>query len=226
MATPGDMTSSLALEILFILLTSWAPIWIYWCGLYDHVGESEGFQQISCLYTFTAATFVYGWYLIGYVTLYTLAIVYWTEESPAESLLTWILVVYGLLVLFQMFAVCNRRVDTDLQYRYNKVRGEDRYYKKENPTFKRHRFSLIGRAKDYAAQRDRLKKKLKDLEDQERQVEEELIRKRSNRLQRKLTQIQIEKNKIEDELDNIDESEDEDEEEFETARTFEGKMKF
>ena len=223
MATPGDVTSSLALELLFVLLTSWAPIWIYWCGLYDHVEESEGLEEISCLYTFTAATFVYGWYLVGYVTLYTLAIIYWTEESPAQSLLTWILIVYGLLVLFQMIAVCNRRVNTDLEYKYNKVRGEDRWYKKENPMFKRHRFSVIGRAKDYAEQRERLREKLKDLEDRERQVEEELLGKRSKRLQRRLTEIQIEKNKIKDKLDNIDESDDE---EFETARTLKGKMKF
>lgn len=210
MAYPGQLTLSLATELLFLILTSWAPIWIYSCGMTDYVQEREAFmQETKGVYRCGHVTCKYGWYLIAYVTLYTLIIVYFTEETPADDLVTWIFVIYGLLVASQMITICDRRFDSDRYYKLYKLSG-DRWAKKRKPEFKRHRFSLVGRAKDYIGERKRILESRK--RNLQRQPPTEETRRQIRRIE---TQI--------DELDNRMENEDDwssDEDNFETARDF------
>ena len=64
MEHPGDWTTSLTTELLFLLFTSWAPIWIYSCGVTDYVEQNDDYKKettdiIRCGVT----TCRYIWYL-------------------------------------------------------------------------------------------------------------------------------------------------------------------
>jgi len=222
MASPGDWTSSLSLELLFLLLTSWAPIWIYACGLYDHVEERDDVQNVNSAYLCVVATLKYGWYIVGYGTLYTLLAVYATDENPSSDLVTWIAVVYGALVVFQMIVVCRRRYDSDMAYKYYKVAGMDRYAKVDNPMYKRHRFSVVGRVKDYVEERRRLQRRKKQLEDEmkawrQRPASEE----RRRTLRRLQTEIDVLTSEMEELYDD-----DIDDDGYDTAEEYPDDLKF
>ena len=139
---------SLLLEILFILLTSWAPIWIYACGLYENVGdyqrdvEKDKLAGNLCA-QFIARTCYYGMYIVGYLILYTMVIIYFIDGQVDDTLLTWIFVLYGIITFFTIGRAMDRHGYRMIGYANGK------------PIYRRHRFSVIGRAKDaYGRVRD------------------------------------------------------------------------
>jgi hypothetical protein len=144
---------SLLFEILFILLTSWAPICIYACGIYENVGDYQRDLQISkyagniCA-QFIARTCYYGSYIVGYLILYTMVIIYFVNDQTDKTLLTWIFVLYGTITFFTIGRAMDRHGYTLVGTR----NGRNLY--------RRHRFSVIGRVKD-ALEEKRRKKLIK-----------------------------------------------------------------
>lgn len=219
MSLPGDWTPSLALELFFLILTSWAPIWIYSCGLYDYVEESTEAQDIGSVYLCTVATLKYAWYIVGYCTLYTLLVLYSMEETPSDNLVTWIVVVYAALVLFQMITICQRRVESDIAYRYYTVRGEDRWVKYNNPKYRRRRFSLVGRMKDYRQERAMLQQRKERLEKEiELLKKEPMTKEKRQTLKRIKTQIDV----INFAMSEIDDEENDDDAGYDTPDEYDG----
>lgn len=198
MAQSGLWTTSLTTELLFMILTSWAPIWIYSCGLTDRVKEREELGSLNGILVCATTTCKYGWYLLGYIIWYTLIIIYFTEDNPHFSLLNWIAVIYGGLLLIQLSTICSRRMDSDMEYR-NLGRGKMKY--------RRHRFSLVGRAKDHIRERKRI------LESRKRNLQRQPSTKKTRR-QIKRIETQIER--LDGDIYEDDWSSDEDN--FETAR--------
>lgn len=144
---------SLLLEILFILLTSWAPIWIYACGVYENVGDYRRDLQNSKLTGNFCAQFIvrtcyYGLYIIGYLILYTMVIIYFMDGQIDDTLLTWIFVLYGTITLFTIGRAMDR-------HGYHMIG-----YANGKPLYRRHRFSVVGRVRD-ALEEKRRKKLIK-----------------------------------------------------------------
>lgn len=144
---------SLLFEILFILLTSWAPIWIYACGIYENVGDYRRDLQQSRLAgnicaQFIARTCYYGLYIVGYLFLYTMVIIYFVDGQTDDRLLTWIFVLYGTITFFTIGRAMDRHGYRMIGYANGK------------PLYRRHRFSVVGRVRD-ALEEKRRKKLIK-----------------------------------------------------------------
>lgn len=109
----SNMTS-LAYEVAFLILTSWAPIWIY---IYGWTEKQEDDYEIASSY-FSGVqpnqcwgkTIGYRFYILGYILLYILLIVY--AADPVNGLLISILVLFGLLLVYQLDIICRRHPRT------------------------------------------------------------------------------------------------------------------
>ena len=109
----SNMTS-LAYEIAFLILTSWAPVWIYIYGWTENQEDDYnrasrylfGLQQNQCW----GKTIGYRYYILGYIMLYILLIVY--AAAPVNGLLISILVLFGLLLVYQLDIICRRHPRT------------------------------------------------------------------------------------------------------------------
>ena len=100
--------TSLAYEIAFLILTSWAPVWIYIYGWTENqINDFEiSFRSNQC----GGKTIRYRFYILGYILLYILLIVY--AATPVNDLLISILVLFGLLLMFQLDIICRRHPRT------------------------------------------------------------------------------------------------------------------
>lgn len=191
---------SLLLEILFILLTSWAPIWIYACGIYENVGDYRRDVQNSnfarnFFTQFMVRTCYYGLYIVGYLILYTMVIIYFVDGQTDDTLLTWIFVLYGTITFFTIGRAMDRHGYTWI--------GNDNNGK---PMYRRHRFSVIGRTRDAVGRiRDareekrrrkliKKRRKLKRMSTNPKLTEEQLLRilSRMTRIDSKLEEDYIE----------------------------------
>lgn len=106
----SNMTS-LAYEVAFLILTSWAPIWIYIYGWTEK--QIQDFERSSRFLPITQCwgkTIKYRFHILGYILLYILLIVY--AAAPVNDLLISILVLFGLLLMFQLDIICRRHPRT------------------------------------------------------------------------------------------------------------------
>ena len=141
---------SILLEIIFILLTSWAPIWIYACGIYENVGDyrrdkKDGYLAGNFCAQFIARTCYYGGIITGYLILYTMVFIYFMDGQIDDALLTWIFILYGIITFFTIGRALDRHGYTWI----GNANGR--------PVFRRHRFSVIGRVRDAMEEKRRRK---------------------------------------------------------------------
>lgn len=217
-------SNSLGVEMIFLILTSFAPIWILWCGSAEFIEEKRERREFSLSTRAVDKFYAYFWYFLGYGLLYILFIVYVVQQNDdavaASDKLDVLPVVllYGVLVVFQMMRICDRRHTSDAKYVYKTVNGK--IFKRKNPAYKRHRFSLVGRAKDMYARRQELKRRKTELE-----------KRRSSETGLKRSQTDILLDQIRAELDALsdyesDDSDNESTDSFDTAREIELAFKF
>ena len=132
---------SFELEVLFILLTSWAPIWVFWCGNYEFKDNYRD-RSNACWECLSALLpMEHRVILLFYIPLYWLAIEYLTDMDKNSNLLGWLIGVYVVVTLITI-SVADQRRGTSKRGRYSQIdirRGGTRGILK-----RRRRFSLFG----------------------------------------------------------------------------------
>jgi len=119
---------SFALEVIFILLTSWAPIWVFWCGTYEFRDEYRN-RSNACWECLGALLPIeHRVILLFYIPLYSLAIAYFSDMDKNSSLLGWLIGVYVAVTLLTI-SVADQRRGTSKRNRYSQIqiRGGDIY---------------------------------------------------------------------------------------------------
>lgn len=128
---------SFELEVLFILLTSWAPIWVFWCGTSEFKDQYNWSDWI--LWCIEPA---YRLILFLYIPLYWLAIEYFTDMDKNSNLFPWMITVYIVITLITI-SIADQRRGSSKRNRYSQVeiRGPNGY---RDIYRRRRRFSLFG----------------------------------------------------------------------------------